>query len=282
MARCTVQLLDLSSDTSVSKFYGSLDTSTRETVLIRGKPHGWVQKPRKLNREQLESGHKTNQNDWDLFLLTTTPIATEILSRHSQVLEHLYIPISIPQSQFDSLLSRIKSNAKPVPCPETPPLPAQWFLSSGRGTIPPSQIVPTRLEPLKSGELVLDQPMADFLSAALPSSIANEPLCYFNLFKYLNGDRTVHDAYMDGFKENFGSAAGAEVLFMGPVEGSIQVDGQVQVGRWDDANLVQYDTVWHYAYMLSTKIYQKLNKQKMAGLEDTCIMLVSEIELTDL
>lgn len=278
MANCVIHLLNLASTTSIGAFVKSLDTEAQKSILIKGKPHGWVHEPRGLNLKQL-TPNSGNRDVWDLFLLTTISFPTHALSRHSEVSAHLSVSISVPESQFIELTSRATSNARPAPAQETPPLPAKWFKSPGQGTIPLEEMVSVKQEPLRSGELLLHPPMVEYLSTALPSNIANEPVCYFNLFKYRNGDRSVHDAYMEGFKQNFGSAAGAGVLFMGPVEGALQVDGKEQEGRWDDANLVQYDSVWHYAYMLSTEVYQKLNKQKMDGLADTCILLVSEIEL---
>lgn len=47
---------------------------------------------------------------------------------------------------------------------------------------------------------------------------------------------------------------------------------------WQEANVTQYESIYHYAQMLSTNSYQKLNKDKVRGLEDTCILLVSEVE----
>lgn len=278
MMNCTIHLLNLGANESVADFIKGLDDGLQKSILVKGKPHGWVHEPRNLNLKQLTL-RSSDKEQWELFLLTTSANTADSLSLHSRVLTHLCVPISIPEPQFKSLTSRATSNTTPSPSTETPPLPPLWFKSPGNGTIPSDKIVPTKRGSLQSGELLLHPPMADFLSSALPSNVANKPVCYFNLFKYRNGDRSVHDAYMQGFKDNFGSAAGAQVLFMGPVEGTLQVDGKDQEGRWDDANLVQYDSVWHYAYMLSTDIYQKLNKQKMEGLEDTCIMLVSEIEL---
>jgi hypothetical protein len=116
--------------------------------------------------------------------------------------------------------------------------------------------------------------------------VADKPVSLFNLFAYKNG-RETHDAYMEGFKQQFGDAAGASVQFMGPLRQTLEYVHQGsprkalahQQARWQDANLVQYDTIWHYAYMLSTDIYKELNKQKVSGLYDTCILVVSEAEL---
>jgi hypothetical protein len=84
--------------------------------------------------------------------------------------------------------------------------------------------------------------MARFLSTALPGAKASGPVSLFNLFKYRSGDPSVHDKYMGDFKRKFGDSVGAKVKFMGPVK------------------------------------TQGLNKDKVSGLEDTCILLVSEGE----
>jgi hypothetical protein len=94
---------------------------------------------------------------------------------------------------------------------------------------------------------------------------------------------------MRDFKRSFGDSAGAHVKFMGPL-GPLSIDGvsnrQEQQqhgidggGGWQEANLTRYDSIFHYAYMLSTDVYQELNKDKVRGLEDTCILLVSEAEI---
>ena len=85
---------------------------------------------------------------------------------------------------------------------------------------------------------------------------------------------------MEDFKKGFGSSAGATVRFMGPVNEPLKYGDDCNAKEnWDDANLVQYDTIWHYAYMLSTDLYAPMNKKKVSGLDDTCILCVSEVEL---
>ena len=74
---------------------------------------------------------------------------------------------------------------------------------------------------------------------------------------------------------------------MCPVKGAIEHEstkGRTDIPKnvgivWEDANLIQYDTIWRYVYMLSIDVYPELNKEKVAGLEDTCILCVSEVEL---
>lgn len=130
--------------------------------------------------------------------------------------------------------------------------------------------------------------MAHFLSTTLPEPVRQKPVSLFNLFSYKNNDSAIHEQYMRDFKRSFGDSAGAHVKFMGPVGPLVdgmsknqeqQQHGNDGGGSWQEANLTHYDSIFHYAYMLSTDVYQELNKDKVRGLEDTCILLVSEVEL---
>ena len=268
---CTVHLIALLSGASPTDFIKDLESkssSGSKPYIIKGRPHGWVHKPHKYNVDQL-----TGQ-DWNLFLLSRDPELPAV--SNDLVTAHISIQVSIPREQYDKFLSEVGKT--PSAIPDTPPLPAEWIKSGG---IPPSKVTTTNTTLLKPGELRLDRAMADFLSDALPPTVSGRPVSLFNLFRYPNGDSKVHEHYMAGFKEKFGPAAGARVKFMGPVRSVIGPSGEVEriPSAWQDANLVQYDSILHYAYMLSTDVYQKLNKEKMEGLEDTCILCVSEAEL---
>lgn len=237
-----------------------------DNVLCSGIPHGWVHLPRSLDKDLLTGP------DWSLFLLTKTealPITVQDLCS-----KHLAIEVSIRKEQYDAVVA--SRNTRPAPSPKTPQLPDPWHA----GRIPDSSTVPPVDRPLHPGELQLYPPMTTFLATTLPEPVRNAPVSLFNLFKYKNGEPSVHTHYMDGFKRVFGDSAGATVRFMGPVKDGTLDDGKGGA-QWDDANLVQYDTIWHYAYMLSTDVYRELNREKVEGLEDTCILAVSEVELSD-
>ncbi|EME44642.1 hypothetical protein DOTSEDRAFT_72184 [Dothistroma septosporum NZE10] len=273
MPRCTIHLISLVKGIPPEKVINQL-LADHAPVLLKGIPHGWVHQPHHLNKSELLS------QEWDLFMML--PSNLQLSFRSDSVPAHVSVNVTLGESQYEKLLGH--ADELPRPSSNTPPLPVEW---PGTGSITQDAIVDTQPGALKPGELHLDSGMAKFLSSALPTAAANAPVSFFNLFKYRNNDRSVHDSYMDGFKRSFGSAAGATVKFMGPVasdmsynagDGSAASDG-TGGERWDDANLVQYDSVWHYAYMLSTTEYKGLNQQKVAGLMDTCILLVSEIEL---
>ena len=89
---------------------------------------------------------------------------------------------------------------------------------------------------------------------------------------------------MDDFKRQFGESAGASVKLTGPLELQFKEKDEMggerssDNGGWQDANLTQYESIYHYAHMLSTDIYQQPNKDKVRGLDDTGILLISEGE----
>lgn len=256
-----VHLLVLKPDVKAKDLIAKLPA---EDVLCSGIPHGWVHTPRSLD---ILTGR-----EWNLFLLTkahTLLVAAQDLCEH-----RLSISVSIPKEQYDSILA--SHNIRAAPSPKTPNLPDPWHA----GRIPDSSIVPALDRALRPGELRLNKLMATFLATTLPGPVRNSPVSLFNLFKYKHGDSAVHDHYMEGFKRGFGDSAGATVRFMGPVRGG-KLGRWEEGARWDDANLVQYDTIWHYAYMLSTDLYKELNREKVEGLEDTCILAVGEVEVFD-
>lgn len=245
--------------------------------MIKAAAHGWVHRPHIQQHREKLLAHR-----WDVFLLTEQHALPGGIS--NIVSAHLAIEVLIPQEQYRQLVSQV--NTVPKPNLETPALPAEWPKSGG---IPRSMISQPTTIPLKQGELRLDSDMADFLTNSLPQEVRNAPVGLFNLFMYPKGDSSVHEHYMQGFKRDFGDAAGVAMKFMGPVKPEVAYENcEVSEGTneliksvaaWQDANLVQYDTIWHYAYMLSTSTYAELNKEKVTGLEDTCILLTSDFEL---
>lgn len=246
-----------------------------EDVLLQGVPHGWVLQPHSQQAKPLLS------QDWNLFLLTKSSSQDVDSSINDLGASSVKGIVSIPQSQYHQLVSDVPKPA--TPSNDTPPLPSEW--SDGQnGKIPNRHVLPPKKASLHPGELKLYEPMATYLSTTLPEAVRQKPVSLFNLFKYRDGDSSVHEHYMQGFKEKFGPAAGAQLKFMGPLSSQPQLAGEglfagSETMGWQDANLVQYDSIWHYAYMLSTEVYAELNKEKVEGLEDTCILLISETEL---
>jgi hypothetical protein len=281
MPKATVHLIALQPTTNASNFIDELKLVSFDEppYILKGRPCGWVQSPRHLHKKKLTA------HEWDIFLVTksdTIP-AGMILS----LADHVAATIEVPQAQFDRLLSQ--AGQKPHAAKDTPPLPEDWQpdeVHDGRreskfyGRIPSHEVLTALGREEYPGELRLDHPMAWFLSSAEPAGIRGSPACFFNLFKYKHADKSTHDSYMRGFEGKFGPAAGGQVRFMGPV-GDLKfgVGGGESGDGWDESNLTQYDSVWHYAYMLSTDVYKELNKEKVRGLEDTCILLVSELAL---
>jgi hypothetical protein len=271
---CTIYLLSLESDITASKAASQIKPNENQKILITGRPHGWVHKPLKLNVDELLA------HEWHLFVLTTA--SSEPLQFDAGVKARIKINVAVPEEQWKQLVNP-DSNKPHI----TPQLPSEWIeQSTAELHIPKERVnVQTATHPA-AGTLKLDASMAEFLSTALPKAVRQKPVSLFNLFKYKDDDSAIHEQYMQDFKKSFGDSAGAYVKFMGPVGPLISAKGESQEQQqrgddssWQEANLTHYDSIFHYAYMLSTDVYQKLNQDKVRGLEDTCIVLVSEVEV---
>jgi hypothetical protein len=274
MANCTIHLLSLTPGIAPDKLLSQLRANANQKILITGVPHGWVHKPHKLNINELIS------HEWHLFILTTS--SPESLQLGAGVEAHIRINVTVPEQQWNQLLNPTSNKPHDIP-----KLPSEWTERSTNTLHIPKEHIASQTTPNPApGTLKLDPPMADFLSTALPKPVQQKPVSLFNLFKYKNNDSAIHEQYMQDFKRSFGDSAGAYVKFMGPVGPLVDDGGEDQKRQhgidgdgWQEANLTHYDSIFHYAYMLSTDVYQGLNKDKVRGLEDTCILLVSEVEL---
>ena len=276
-------------------------------ILLSGIPHGWIHKPHHQDADRLLS------HDWHLFLLTETKAGAAAYTPSwplppDAVTAHITAQVALPYDQYDKLkadmarervkiLKRDSDSDTSSDLRSLPGLPDEWTdrstgfyqipkrytaaITSQRTTAEPSSAAP--------GTLSLDPPMARLLSTALPGT-GQGSVSLFNLFKYRSGDPSTHDKYMGDFKRNFGDSAGASVKFMGSLESQF-ADQDERSSRntnnnssssssssngWQDTNSVQYDSIYHYAHMLSTDTYQTLNQDKVRSLEDTSILLVSE------
>lgn len=278
MVDCTIHLVSLQSGHSpneiVSQFTGA-EGNNGSSVLIAGVPHGWVHKPHSYDVDIL-LGH-----DWHLFVLTTA--LSKAFKLDTSVISHITVDVTISDEHRKQLEQN--RSAPPTAQSSTPRLPEEWIQSDTQELRIPERYQTDEMakELPAAGALKLDASMTKFLSETLPEQVRQQPVSLFNLFKYRGGDSSVHDQYMGDFKKNFGDSAGAAVKFMGPVKSGPrdigQGEGQRSNSVWQDANLVHYDSIYHYAYMLSTDVYQRLNKDKVRGLEDTCILMVSEFEM---
>jgi hypothetical protein len=310
---CTVHLFSLKPGLypGAGEVIAQVANQDKVEILLSGIPHGWIHKPHHQDVDRLLS------HDWHLFLLTETETESSEAAAAAftpswplpadAVTAHITARIAIPCDQYDRLEADVARErardlrrnsdsdsddaSSELRSSSSHQLPSEW---AEPGT--PLRRIPencidrsnpscqaTTERPAPPGTLRLDPATAHFLSTALPDGPTQQgPVSLFNLFKYRNGDPAVHDKYMGDFKREFGDGAGgARVKFMGPLESHSEEKEEEGVGSldgWQEANLTQYESIYHYAYMLSTDAYQRLNKHKVRGLEDTCILLVSEGE----
>ncbi|KAL2842563.1 hypothetical protein BJY01DRAFT_249048 [Aspergillus pseudoustus] len=289
MINCTFYLIGLAPGTTPRGFSSNLMKGALYLeILVAGIPHGWVHKPLHQDAARLTT------HTWDVFIVTKTSQTSLIASIDGSITAYITANFMMPQHQYERLVSERSNKCAGNHSSHPVQLPAEWTDPNTNALhIPRDHITEAYSGPATAGILRLQPTMVDFLSTALPSEVRDRPVILFNLFLYTDGDSAIHDEYMRDFEEGFGDSAGAYVKFMGPVvsqlrggqdsagqgEGDSQSESSLNGPGWQDVDLVHYDTIYHYAYMLSTELYQGLNKAKVRGLEDTCILLVSEDEL---
>ncbi|KAL3486532.1 hypothetical protein BJX62DRAFT_18319 [Aspergillus germanicus] len=288
MITCTFYLLALAPGIAPRDFSSTLlpKAAPDLEILVTGIPHGWVHRPLQQDAPRLTS------RDWDLFIVTRSSPISLVANINDSIAAYITADFTMPQHQYERLVFERSTKFAGKPSKHSVQLPKEWTDSATNALhIPREHIVEAYNGAEKAGILRLQPAMVEFLSNSLPSEARQRPVSLFNLFMYTDGDSAIHDKYMRDFEKGFGDSAGAYVKFMGPVLSQLR-DGQDSIGQadvesesspkgrgWQDVDLVHYDTIYHYAYMLSTGLYQQLNEDKVKGLEDTCILLVSEDEL---
>lgn len=82
-------------------------------------------------------------------------------------------------------------------------------------------------------------------------------------------------AYIEAFKAGFGSKRGGAVKMLGTT-----TDSDMAKGEWEEVMLAQYSSLQHFADMMADAEYQEINKRlRLPALRDTCILMMTEIEL---
>ncbi len=95
-----------------------------------------------------------------------------------------------------------------------------------------------------------------------------------NLLAYHDGKRETYMKYVEAFGASVGKAVGSEAKIIGHVTScSSTPDGERE---WEDAAIVHYPSIYHFADVLGNEEYQKLDvKYKVGTIKDTCILCLT-------
>lgn len=100
-----------------------------------------------------------------------------------------------------------------------------------------------------------------------------------NLLAFKDGMKEEYLKYGKAFAESIGIRRGGSAKIVGSV---IDVSSSpAGVKEWDEIALAHYPSIYHFADMLASEDYQKVNhRHRVPALKDTFILCTTELELT--
>ncbi|KAL2112401.1 hypothetical protein VUR80DRAFT_7756 [Thermomyces stellatus] len=112
--------------------------------------------------------------------------------------------------------------------------------------------------------------------ADLPEPAQRHPVSMLNLLSFNPGKKRQYQAYGREFSQRVGSAFGGRVKVAARV---VEGEGQAKDEGWDEIAFVHYPTLSHFAGMLASEEYQKVNQEyRLGALKDTFILCVVELD----
>ncbi|KAK2755709.1 hypothetical protein FQN54_005859 [Arachnomyces sp. PD_36] len=210
------------------------------TPLVRAKVLRWIILPVKQSSTPLLA-HNTH---WGLLLIldgsVTFPPAVD-----SQISASWTADCSFPSSMVDGYASRTAdlmqaAKSSPVPSPGSSRMSTELCTWASR----------------------------------LPASARTHPIAMLNLLAFNQGRREQYAQYGKAFSAKVAPKYGSAPRLMGSVVG-----GEARDEGWDQALLVHYPSLYHFAAMAGDDEYLEINRMhRLGALRDTAILCVMEID----
>jgi uncharacterized protein (DUF1330 family) len=103
-----------------------------------------------------------------------------------------------------------------------------------------------------------------------------------NLLSFKPGMKESYLKYGAAFAKDVGAKRGGNAKLVGTV---VEVDGEKKTegdGGWDEVALAHYPSILHFADMVASEDYQRVNEEHRVGaLRDTFILFTSEIAVEE-
>lgn len=276
MATVTFHLVSLGSADSDS-FVSSLRALPEsQRPLWLGQVHHWLHEPQISAAALLGTGSHIKK--WEYILVSENDLPAEV---ESQLSARWSITADSPED-MPSLLTKQSRSAQAAPS-----LPGGWSPEDHSGldaSVAPQGLhfsLDLRSRTLGAAQSTDGKTVRDFVrefGTAHPG-----PVIMFNLLSYLPEGRPIYlGGYIGGFMKEIGPMYGGEALQFasGATAWSSQADEQSQDGVWEDAALVWYPSLWHFAKMVDDPVYIDLDRKfKPVSLRDNPLACCTEIEL---
>ncbi len=252
MPICTVQLLALRS--ALPDFLSAL-SSTSPQPLIISKVLRWIVRPTTLSLDLL-----LNQS-WDLLIIYASPTGLPTSLKD----KHVYNVYTVQAGVPSSLVSAFAGTNERLLHPQENGIRVPELT----GALNKPRIVGS------AQNLELTDELLSWSRRWDPDN-AKGAVSMLNLLKFKPGGG--HDGYMNyarAFAESIGKRRGGEAKVVGKVTGEM-----VGADVWEEVALAHYPSISHFVDMAGSEDYQELNlKHRVPSLEDTCILMTSEMEL---
>ncbi|KAF4548196.1 Hypothetical protein D9617_30g011000 [Elsinoe fawcettii] len=249
-------------------------------ILYLGRVQHWLHVP-KLSIDHL-LGRGERLTDWQYL------IATESKRLPAGLLRELSDHWSISAEVDEGLLAMVASMAPDAGADTTPPSFPGWNSDDHSGldnAVAPSDLeasvgMPTRA--MGSPRSAAPPPLGDFVRAF--GSKHTGPINVFNLLSYLPDQRERYFQYIAAFQKSVGSTYGGtpQLLGFGVVDWSSRAEeaNNEQIGSWEDAALIRYPSIWHFAKMLDSPEYAAADRDYKQGvLRDNPLLCVVPLSI---
>lgn len=268
MPLCTLHLLALQ-DTVHNAHSTFLSTVQKAdpAPLVISRVIRWIILPTKLSTDPLLA----RNIHWDfLLILPSTDPLPESLKKLVQ--HHWHVAAGIPSR----LLSDFHGKNQKLLHPDPSSVPQLT------GSLDAPKIADSAQDLELSPEL--QQWVKDFSSKC--GARGHGAVSMLNLLSFKPGMKSQYLKYGAAFAGSIGSKRGGDAKLVGTV---VNVNGQQKSKKeeenqgealWDEIALAHYPTIMHFADMLGSEDYQKVNKEfRVPSLRDTFILCTSEIGL---
>lgn len=291
MAPVTFHLFKVNND---SNFLAAVqDLSPSERPIYLGKTHHWVHAPNLSTKALTGDGQEILK--WD-YLFIGPASNYESFAVRAGLKSHITRVWSLTTDCVDEALNTYSETHATRNSAPVPPLPSDWSPADPSGlaaAVPPSDLEASlglSAHALGTSTSEPPVPLKDFVKKF--GSEHTGPISMFGLLAYNPGKRPVYFQYVAAFQELVGSKYGGnlQVPGLGVTEWSSRGDEKAltakeaeaagKVAGWEDAALVWYPSIWHFAKMLDDEEYAKIDRAYKHGvLQDNPLFCCTEVKI---
>jgi hypothetical protein len=252
MPACILHLVSLSSSVPQSRFLSALSSSSLKPLII-AKVIRWIITPTQLSVPALLHP----KSPWDLFIVTEGPSSLPS-DLKLMLVGYWSLTAGVPSRLVNNFADRNEKILHPPPTSIpalTGSLEKPRVASSAQG-------------------LEFTEDLSQWISSFSKSS-GRGAVSMLNLLAFNPGMKDEYLKYGKAFAETIGARRGGNAKIVGNVIDKEQ--------GWDEIAVAHYPSIMHFADMLASDDYQKVNhRHRIPSLKDTCILCTSEIALEEM